>query len=281
MEFTGSRPVCYAQCMDSADHLRTRSNHTGRRMRVRPARRLTTDLLWFNRSVPLCAHDRVFCLKELVRARAESSFRVSWSALFIRAFCLVAQRYPALRQSWYRWPISHLYQHPVNVATVTVHRDWEGDSWLFWGQLSEPESRSLPDIQQQLNVFRDTPVATVFRNQTRLAQLPTLLRRLIWWWMINVATVRRAKHLGTCFLSTLAGRGAEIQLPPSIHTGCLTFGPLNQDGECRVTLAYDHRVMDGVYVAEVLKSLESVLTEQLLKELREPCSAQPADEQAA
>lgn len=250
-------------------------------MRVPPARRLTTDLLWFNRSVPLCGHDRVICLKELAGVRSESCVRVSWSALFIRAFCLVAQRYPALRQSWYRWPISHLYQHPVNVATVTVHREWEGQSWVFWGQLSEPESRTLLDIQQQLDVFRDAPVATVFRNQTQLARLPTVLRRLIWWWLINVSTVRRAKRLGTCFLSTLAGQGAEIQVPPSIHTGCLTFGPLNQDGECRVTLAYDHRVMDGVYVAKALKSLETVLTEQLLKELRDTRSTQPADDQAA
>ena len=257
------------------------TDHTGQRMRVPSSRRLTSDLLWFNRSVPLCGHDRVFRLQELARVRSESPRRISWPALFIRAFGLVAQRHPELRQSWYRWPVAHLYQHPVNVATITVHRVWKDDSWLFWGQLSEPESRSLLDIQQQLDVFRDAPVATTFRNQTQLAQLPTFLRRLIWWWIINVSTARRAKRLGTFFVSTLAGRGAEIQIPPSIHTGCLTFGPLNKEGECRVTLAYDHRVMDGVYVAEVLESLESVLTEQMLEELRDSWAAQPADDQAA
>ncbi len=258
-----------------------RTNHTGRRMRVPPSRRLTSDLLWFNRSVPLCGHDRVFCLEELARVRSQSPGRISWPALFIRAFGLVAQRHPELRQSWYRWPVSHLYQHPVNVTTITVHRVWNAESWLFWGQLSEPETRSLREIQQQLDVFRDAPVETTFRNQIQLAQLPTLLRRMIWWWLINVATARRAKRLGTCFLSTLAGRGTEIQIPPSIHTGCLTFGPLNKDGECRVTLAYDHRVMDGVYVAEVLKSLESLLRDQLLTELRDSWAAQPASDQAA
>ena len=243
-------------------------SHTGQRLRVPACRRLPSDLLWFNRSVPLCGHDRIFRLNELGQVRSSSSCRISWSALFIRAFGLVAQRRPELRQTWYQWPISHLYQHPVNVASIAVHREWQGDPWLFWGLLHEPESLSLQAIQHQLDSFRDAPVTSAFANQIRLAQLPTVLRRLIWWWNVNVSTDRRAKRLGTFFVSTLAGRGAEIQIPPSVHTGCLTFGPLNENGECRVTLAYDHRVMDGVYVADVLEFLESVLTVQLLEEVR-------------
>ena len=91
---------------------------------------------------------------------------------------------------------------------------------------------------------------------------------MIWWWNLNVATVSRAKRLGTFFLSTLAGRGAEIQLPPSIHTGCLTFGPLDESGIARVTLAYDHRVMDGALVAAILRRLEESLNGALLQELQ-------------
>ena len=85
----------------------------------------------------------------------------------------------------------------------------------------------------------------------------------------NIATAGRAKHLGTFFLSTLAGRGAEIQVPPSIHTGCLTFGPLDEYGRCRVTIAYDHRVMDGAMVAAILQTLESVLNEEIRAELQQ------------
>jgi hypothetical protein len=91
---------------------------------------------------------------------------------------------------------------------------------------------------------------------------------MIWWWNLNVGTKSRAKRLGTFFLSTLAGRGAEIQLPPSIHTGCLTYGPLDENGIARVTLAYDHRVMDGALVAEILLRLEETLSGVLTAELR-------------
>lgn len=256
-------------------------NQDGKRFPVPASRRLTFDLLWFNRSVPLCGHDRIVDLATVAEARSLAATRISWPALFIRAFSLVASQYPQLRQTWYRWPLAHLYQHPVNVASITVHREWKGDPWLFWGQISEPEQLSLSEIQRQLDRFRDGPVSKTFRRQVQLAKLPTLLRRMIWWWNINVATSRRARRLGTFFLSTLAGRGAEIQVPPSIHTGCLTFGPLNEAGQCRVTLAYDHRVMDGAIVAEILESLERVLCGQMLTELRNLKAGNSVEGQAA
>ena len=82
-----------------------------------------------------------------------------------------------------------------------------------------------------------------------------------------MAKQKRAKRLGTFFLSTLSGKGVEIQIPPAIQTGCLTYGPLNSQGRSRVTLAYDHRVMDGALVAGILKRLEEVLLETLRPEL--------------
>jgi len=59
----------------------------------------------------------------------------------------------------------------------------------------------------------------------------------------------------------------EIQIPPSIQTGCLTYGPLSDLGHCRVTIAYDHRVMDGVVVADILKQLEVTLLQTVRLEL--------------
>ena len=239
----------------------------GRRIRVPASRRLSWDLLYFHKSIPLCAHDRRMNLQELSAARDACSERVSWPTLFLKAFAIVAQEVPELRQTWYRWPWAHLYQHPFSVATMTVQRQMDGEPWLFWGQIASPESKSLAEIQQAINRFRDADVRQVFRKQLQLASVPMPLRRMIWWWNLNVATGLRAKRLGTFFLSTLAGRGAEIQLPPSIHTGCLTYGPLDDTGTARVTLAYDHRVMDGALVADILQRLEQTLNGVLTDEL--------------
>ena len=239
----------------------------GRRIRVPESRRLSWDLLYFHRAVPLCAHDRRMNLADVSAARDACPVRISWPAIFIKSYAIVAQDFAELRQTWYRWPWAHLYQHPFSVATLTVQRQIDDEPWLFWGQIADPASKSLEELQTLVDRFRDGDVREVFRKQLQLAKLPTLFRRLIWWCNLNIATASRAKRLGTFILSTLAGRGAEIQMPPSIHTGCLTFGPLDENGKARVTLAYDHRIMDGALVAEILQRLEQTLNSAMVNEL--------------
>lgn len=224
-------------------------------------RRLSWDLLFFNHSIPQCAHDRVCDLSSLAEARDLAGVRISWPALFLKAFGLVAAEVPQLRQTWYRWPWATLYQHPHSVGIVTVHREFQGEPWLFWGRIPQPERKSLVDIQSLLDTYRTGPVEDVFDRELQLAHLPTVIRRLLWGWNIHVARRKRMKRLGTFFLSTLAGRGVTIQVPPSVQTACLTYGPLDPEGRCQVTLAYDHRVLDGVLISECLNRLERVLLE--------------------
>jgi hypothetical protein len=240
----------------------------GRRIAVPPSRRLSWDLLNFHRQIPLCAHDRQMNLAEISAARRECVQRVSWPALFIRAYAIVAQEIPELRQTWYAWPWAHLYQHNNSVATLTVQREVNDEPWLFWGLIRSPETLTLPEIQRRIDEFRTQPVQSIFEKQWRLAHLPTLLRRIVWWWNLKIETKKRATRLGTFFLSTLSGQGVEIQLPPSVQTGCLTYGPLNENQTARVTLAYDHRIMDGMLVATILQRLETVLNKTLAAELR-------------
>lgn len=243
-------------------------NRDGRRFGVPPSRRLTWDLLWFHRKVPLCAHDRRMKLLELAAARNSAPRRISWPAIFLKASGLVADEFPELRQTWFRWPWAHIYQHPHTVAVITVQRELNGEPWLFWGRISQPEKLQLQDIQSKIEQFQREDPRQEFRRALQLAALPLLLRRAVWWWNLNVSPKSRARRLGTCFLSTLAGRGAEIQLPPSVHTACFTYGPLDEHGRCRVTLAYDHRIMDGARAAAILERMEKILTHTIGGELR-------------
>lgn len=247
-------------------------NKDGRIFPVPRCRRLTWDLLWFNRSIPQCGHDRTMDLSELSDARRQAETRISWPALFLKAYGILSAKFPLLRQTWYRWPIAHLYQHPASTGILTVQREYRGEPWLFWGRVPEPESKSLVEIQALIDRFQTGDVKSVFRRELQLAALPTPIRRMIWGWNIHVSKAKRANRLGTFFLSTLAGKGAEIQIPPSIHTGCLTYGPLGAMGHSKVTLAYDHRVMDGAYIADCLNDLELILSESLKHELLKPGS---------
>ncbi|MFN9717253.1 MAG: hypothetical protein ACK58L_01075 [Planctomycetota bacterium] len=240
----------------------------GHRFLIPASRRLTWDLLWFNRDVPLCGHDRRMSLGVVREVRDACPVRIGWPVLFLKAMALVARDIPQFRQTWYRWPLAHLYQHPESIASITVHRELNGEPWLFWGILHSPETRSLESLQKQIDAYRTEDVAKVFRRQWHLAKLPTLFRRALWWWNLNVAAKKRATRLGTFFVSTLAGRGTEIQVPPSVHTCCLTYGPLDEQQTARVTMAYDHRVMDGSLIAHALEKLEATLNGTIADELR-------------
>ena len=247
------------------------------RARIPRSRSLVVDILRLHQHNPTVAHNRSMRLGELADVRRRSSVRVSWSALFIKAFAEVSSRNPTLRQTWRTWPWPHIFQHQESVANLAVNQQHDGDDWLFWGLIRSPEQRSLTEIQAAIDAFNNEPVGGQFSKQLKLSSLPTIARRLIWWWNLNIAGEKRGKRLGTFSLTSISGRGAEIQHPPTVMTAGLTFGPLDQHGQMKVTLAYDHRLMDGSFIADRLIELEEHLNGSILEELREPgCTEQSA-----
>ena len=238
-----------------------------RRLALSRSRRLTIDVLHYNRRMPLCAHDRRCDLGRVAELRSKLPVRVSWSLLFIKAFAMVAQRQRVLRQSYIAWPWAHVLEHPHSVAMLATQREHRGEPWLFWSRFVQPEQRSLAEMQQALDQYQSEPVEKIFLRQWQLSGLPTFLRRLVWWWTLNLAGAKRAKRVGTFFLTTLAGKGVEIQDPPAFLTSNLTYGPLDETGCCRVTLSYDHRLMDGSTIADCLIDLEATLNGEIAREL--------------
>ena len=246
----------------------TQPTRTGR-ARIPRSRSLVVDILRLHQRNPTVAHNRYMRLGELADVRSRSSVRISWSALFIKAFAEVSSRNPTLRQTWRTWPWPHIFQHQESVANLAVSREHDGDAWLFWGLIRSPEHRSLTEIQAAIDAFNNEPVGGQFQKQLTLSGLPTFARRLIWWWNLNVAGEKRGKRLGTFSLTSISGRGAEIQHPPTVMTAGLSFSPLDQHGQMKVTLVYDHRLMDGSFIADRLIDLEEQLAGSVQTELRE------------
>jgi hypothetical protein len=242
------------------------SARTGRTP-VPQSRALVNDILHFHQSIPTCAQDRLIPLAELDELRREVRNRVSWQTIFLKAFSAVVRHHPKLRQTWRNWPWPHIYQHAELWGVITVNRNFRGDDWLFWGQLESPDLADLEEIQAKFDRLQHAPVEEIFRKQLLLSSLPRLARRFLWWWQLNVAGEKRIKRTGTFSLSSVAGRGAEIQHPPGFVTSVLTFGPINSEGNSRVTIAYDHRLMDGAFVADRLKELEAELHSSVRAEL--------------
>jgi len=223
--------------------------------------------------VPICAHNRICSLGEVDALRRAVPGRISWVSLFLKAYGLMAQETPQFRQSCLPHPLASIYEHDTSVGMVAVAREFRDEPWLFWGRIISPQTQSLSDIQRRLEEYQTLPVERVFRNQLHLSALPTPLRRILWWWNLAVSGRTRARRTGTFFLTTLAGKGAEISNPPSFHTGNITYGPMDENGVMRITLSYDHRIMDGFTVADALRIIEEKLTGPIAAELRELAAA--------
>jgi hypothetical protein len=248
-----------------------------RRMRIPRSRRLTIDVLHYRAKVPTCAHDRLCDFAPVAQARERCPVRISWSMIFIKAFALVAARVPALRQTYQRWPWPHIYQHPTSVAMVATHRDFCGEPWLFWSRFTAPEAKPLVRLQAALDHYLSDPVETTFPWQYQLSGFPTPVRRFLWSWTLTIGGPDRVRRAGTFFLTTIAGQGAEIQHPPAFLTANATYGPIDENGMSRVTIAYDHRLMDGRLVADALAGIEEAMCGPIVAEL----DAITADQMAA
>ena len=238
-----------------------------RRLAIPRSRRLVIDLLRLNKQVPTTPHDRIVDLSAVAAARDQAAQRISWAVLFVRAFAIVAAKYPPLRQIYMPWPWPHLYQHPTSEATIVTHRDVDGDPWIFWSRLKNPERTSLVPLQAYLDRCQTEPVQVMFKRQWLLSAFPTWFRRIAWWLTLNVSGVTRVRRCGTFFLTTVGSRGAEISHPPGFLTSGLTFGPIDEHGRSRVTLAYDHRLLDGRMVADILADLDATLNGAIVQEL--------------
>jgi hypothetical protein len=226
-------------------------------------------LLSYHQAMPICAHDRLIDLSELVEVRRNSAVRISWPVIFMKAYSLVGAANPILRRWHQDFPWKHQGESPDVVPMVAVTRRYRDDDWLFFGRFDKADQRALDELQTRLDQYQTHPVEIAFRTQRRFSMYPRFVRRLVFWGKMNLSGNRRLKRLGTFGLTTISGAGATIQMPPTPNTSAITYGPMDENEQSLVTIAYDHRLMDGMTVARLLQELDDTLHGPVLQELRE------------
>jgi hypothetical protein len=245
-----------------------RSPH-GTRLRLSPARKLVIEMLHHARKQPSIPVARGMNVGRLAALRREVPAAPSWTALFLRAYALAARTFPELRRAYIPWPRPHLYEHPFSIGAVVVERDLDGEPALLATKVRCPEAAPLDVIQGRLHRCKHAPLETIsdFRQLLRLARLPWLLQRFVFWRYLSWSGASRAKRFGTFMVSSYGSLGAEQVHPLTPLTTLLTFGPIGPAGDVVVKVVYDHRVMDGRRVAGALAELERLLQDDLVREV--------------
>jgi hypothetical protein len=242
----------------------------GRFVSLSPCRRFIGDLVHFARKVPVVTVQRRMALRPLVDARAACPTPPGWTAIFLKGYGLVARRYPELRRAYLPLPWPHMYEHPRSVASVAIERRYREEAGVFFAILPNSESMPLVEISDLLRQYKEAPLKRfgTFRRILRVARLPFLLRRLLWWLTLNISGRFRARYLGTFGMTVLSGMGVNIGSILSPLTTALTYDVFLPDGSLDVRLVFDHRVLDGGTVARALADLEAVLLGEILTEVQ-------------
>ena len=231
----------------------------GRFVSLSLPRRMVCDTLYASRQVPQVMGERRMRLGPLLADRkATAAPRPSLLAMFIKAFAIVAARRPELRRVFVARPWHRLYEYDRNLVSITIERDYQGESALFLVRLESPEQMPLLEIDARLRKLKEQPIEKTshFRNALRIASLPLLLRRLFWSLVMNWMPRLRGRSLGTMGFSVTASMGAVALTLITPWTTSVYYDFPDADGSLNVRVALDHRGLDGKAMARALAEVE-------------------------
>lgn len=230
-------------------------------------RAIVMDVLREAKSVPSFGVERWFQVDDVAEVRSQIKPRISWLALFAKAYCLTCREIPVLRQTLTTFPWPRVYQAPSTILTLAVNRKFEDREQLFFGRIRNIEEHKLTTIQTYLDSLASDEVEKIFQQQLMGCRLPAFVRRLGWIYR-NLIPKQRAKSLGTCSISVLASEGVYNRTHPNVLTSSLTYGPI-EGGRMWITLLCDHRLLDGKLAARAINLMDEQLRGVVFDELKE------------
>jgi hypothetical protein len=240
-----------------------------RRIRLSLARRIVADYMWAASSVARVDVTRCVALGDLIAVRRGLQNPPSWTAIFAKAFALVATEIPELRRVYLQWPWPHLYEFADSMISIMQERQIDGDIGLLPMRFRTPDIVPLRKLTEWIRLGAEAPIETskFYRTLLWIARCPVFIRRPLWWLFLNIPRLRR-HTLGTCGVSSVGRWQTELGTTRSPIPCLLSYGPMDSEGRLMVRLNFDHRIFDGALAARVLARLEQMLNSAILEELR-------------
>ena len=234
------------------------------------ARQMVGDVMHASRGIPLVTVERRIFIPEVSAARLRAHPKPGWYPILLKAFAHASMAVPQLRRSLLTFPYPRLYQHACTVASVAVEREVHGEPAVLAFQVRQAECTPLLEIDRLFQRAKFEPLESIgeFRRLLRIARLPRLARRFVWWLGLRVSGSYRERFTGTFASSSVVAAGGTLVNPVHPLSAMFIFGPVGDDGSLMLRLVFDHRVLDGVAAACGLVAVESALKSNILDELR-------------
>ena len=230
---------------------------------------MVADLSWASLRVPRCIMTARLHVPRAMTARAAlPQPRPPWPAIFAKAFALVAEARPTLRQFHATLPWPRLLRLDHAIGCVLVEREHAGEPTLTLARFVEPHAMPLAGLSTLLMAAKNGPpdAQKTFRRMLRFTRLPWPLRRLMLRMGLAFAAPL-ARYAGSFGVSALGGNGATIIDSVSILPVFISYGPVGADGAVDVFFVFDHRVMDGADGAAALAGIEAMIEGPVADEL--------------
>ena len=182
---------------------------------------------------------------------------------------MVVSRRPDLRRAFLTFPTERLYEYADTRADVVLECRLHEENVLVFAGVKHPESCSLPEIDRRLAACKQDPVGQLrrFRRALGLARLPRLVRRVVWWFLLNVSGRKRGRYFGTFGVTSVGNWDVESLSPVAPCISLLHYGVVDPQGRITMRLTYDHRVLDGSGPATALVEMERILQTEIIAEL--------------
>lgn len=252
----------------------------GKKLKLSFSRRCMVDFLHFSQKVSShsVSAERFMELSSVISARQNCPIKISWYSIFMKAFAKVSKDFPELRQVFLPFVFPKIYQFTNTSGSIAIEREYNNEAMVIYLKLDSPELMPLQELDRRIKNAKDCPIQSEpsFRRFLKINKFPFLIRRILWWFGLNIASSRR-NYFGTFGLTGIGKgvRSLSLKSPLSVN---LVFDMTQPTHKPLVRLFWDHRVFDGVVVINILEKLESYLNQDLAVEIKSLTADQQMDE---
>lgn len=241
----------------------------GKTIPIHWTRTFIADISHYSNKIPLCTIEKQVRFKDVNATRIRSAQRVGWSSIFTRAMGLASMEFVDMRRSWLPYPYAHIYEHPIPIGSVAISRSIDNHDAVLFGMIQEANIMGLGSINSKLHRLKTEPVEKInlFKRIRRTSRFPWPIRSIIWNYALFVSGYCKAKNMGTFGISSVSKFNATTMELLTPLTSALNYSQVEENGNCTLRLTFDHRIMDGQQVAQILAFVEEAINTSVKEEI--------------